>query len=66
MAYSSPSTFEAAGGATSQPVRLAYDLQVLGRGAGYKLAMRRKDDNEPVTENELLRLQDKLHALDLA
>lgn len=66
MAYSSPSTFEAAGGATSQPVRLAYDLTVLGRGAGYKLAMRRKDDDEPVSENELLRLQDRLHALDLA
>lgn len=66
MAYSSPSTFEAAGGARTQPIRLGYDLAVLGRGAGYKLSMRRIENDEPITENELLRLQERLHALDLA
>lgn len=66
MAYSSPSTFEAAGGARTQPIRLAYDVAVLGRGAGYKLEMRRVETNEAISENELLRLQDRLHALDLA
>lgn len=66
MAYSSPSTFEATGGVRADAIRLGYDLAVLGRGAGYKLAMRSLKDGEPVTENQLLRLQDKLHALDLA
>lgn len=50
----------------TSPLRLAYELQVLGRGIGFRLVPRRAHGQDELKDNDCRELMPKLHPLDQA